>query len=34
LCMMSASRSHRNAMFNSIKDISGDNLITAITIRQ
>jgi hypothetical protein len=32
LCMMNAKRSHRNAMFNSIKDISSDNLISAITV--
>jgi hypothetical protein len=32
LCMMNAIRSHRNAMFNSIKDIPTDNLIKAITI--
>jgi hypothetical protein len=32
LCLMNTTRSHRNAMFNSIKDISNKNLITAITI--
>jgi hypothetical protein len=34
LCMMNMIRSHRSVMFNSLKDLPSDSLITAITVNR